>query len=68
MSPMMFEAILLLKVNRRDWDVYSVGRALGRTTGNMSADGSGAAGRMNDDTAGTDDQLEDVNDLDLFYD
>jgi hypothetical protein len=35
MSPTMFEAILLLKVNRCKWDVYSVGRALGQTTGNM---------------------------------
>ena len=30
MSPAVFEAILLLKVNRSEWDVNSVGRAMGR--------------------------------------
>jgi hypothetical protein len=62
----MFEAILLLKVNRCDWDVYPVGRALGRTRGNMSA-GNGDAGRMNDDLAGNNDQFDDIDGLDLFY-
>ena len=67
MSPTMFEAILLLKVNRCEWDVYSVGRALGRTAGSMSA-GNGAASSMNDDLASNDDQFDGIDDLDLFYD
>ena len=29
----VFQAILLLKVNQREWDVYTVGRAMGRSTG-----------------------------------
>ncbi len=37
MSLTMFEAILLLKANCCEWDVYAVARALGRTAGNMSA-------------------------------
>jgi len=32
-SPAVFQAILLLKVNRIEWDVYTVGRAMGRSTG-----------------------------------
>ena len=61
-SPSLFEAILLLKVNRSEWDVYSVGRALGRTTGGSF--GSGAVDSNNSicDAAGND------GDLDLFYD
>jgi hypothetical protein len=31
-SPELFEALILLKVNRSDWDVYSVGQAMGRTS------------------------------------
>jgi hypothetical protein len=30
-SPLLFEALLFLKVNRNLWDAYSVGRAMGRT-------------------------------------
>lgn len=32
-SPAVFEAILLLKVNRSEWDVHSMGRAMGQTIG-----------------------------------
>ena len=32
-SPAVFEAILMLKVNRSEWDVNTMGRAMGRTTG-----------------------------------
>ena len=39
-SPAVFESILLLKVNRKEWDVNSVGRAMGQTTG-MSFGGVG---------------------------
>ena len=63
----MFETILLLKANRCEWDAYSVGRALGRTAGNMSAK-NGAAGSVNDDLAGKDDQFDDIDDVDLIYD
>jgi hypothetical protein len=44
-----------------------MGRALGRTAGNMSA-GNGAAGCMNNDLADNDDQFDGIDDLDLFYD
>ena len=30
-SPLLFEALLFLKVNRNLWDAYSVGKAMGRT-------------------------------------
>jgi hypothetical protein len=39
-SPAVFQAILLLKVNRMEWDVYTVGRAMGRFTGERSSVGS----------------------------
>ena len=32
-SPAVFQATLVLKVNRREWDVYTVGRAMGKSTG-----------------------------------
>ncbi len=32
-SPAVFEAILLLKMNRNEWDVYTVGKAMGISTG-----------------------------------
>lgn len=32
-SPLLFEALLFLKVNRKLWDAYSVGKAMGRTRG-----------------------------------
>jgi hypothetical protein len=40
---------------------------LGRTAGNMSAE-NWAAGSVNNDLAGNDDQFDDIDDLDLFYD
>jgi hypothetical protein len=30
-SPALFEALMLLKVNRALWDVFSVGKAMGKT-------------------------------------
>jgi hypothetical protein len=42
-----------------------VGRALGRTAGNTST-GNGAAGCMNDDLAGNNDQFDGIDDLDLL--
>jgi hypothetical protein len=41
MSPSVFESILLLKVNRTEWDALSVGRSMGKTTG-MSFGGDSA--------------------------
>ena len=70
MSPSLFEAILLLKVNRCEWDIYSVGKALGRTTGNTSVASAAPGGRiLHDDLAGNDDLvvLDDIDDPDLFY-
>ena len=32
-SPAVFEAILLLKVNRTEWEVHTMGGAMGQTTG-----------------------------------
>jgi hypothetical protein len=32
-SPAMFEALLLLKINRSEWNVQTMGRAMGQTTG-----------------------------------
>lgn len=34
-TPNLFEALLLLKVNRGFWNVYSVGQAMGRTTSDV---------------------------------
>jgi hypothetical protein len=34
-TPSLFEALLLLKVNRGFWNVYSVGQAMGRTTSDV---------------------------------
>ena len=33
MSPSVFESILLLKVNRTEWDALSLGRSMRKTTG-----------------------------------
>jgi len=67
-SPSVFEAILLLKVNRSEWDVHTVGKALGRTSGapgfGFGPSSSTANGVCED---GNDDQADD-NDLDIFYD
>jgi hypothetical protein len=35
-SPALFEALLLLKVNKRFWNEYSVGQAMGRSLRNGS--------------------------------
>jgi hypothetical protein len=67
-SPSVFEAILLLKVNRSEWDVHTVGKALGRTSGAPGfgvGPSSSTAGGVCED--GNDDQADD-NDLDIFYD
>jgi hypothetical protein len=61
-SPAVFESILLLKVNRKEWDVSSVGRAMDQTTG-KSFGGVGltsVAGVASSEIADHDD--------DLFYD
>lgn len=56
-SPAVFEAILLLKMNRNEWDVYTVGKAMGRSTGASFVVGGG-------DSVSTGDTPDD---LDLFY-
>ncbi len=62
-SPAVFESIILLKVNRTEWDVYSVGKAMGRTTGVSFSGGDGG---------GEDPPVCDnggaVDDNDLFFD
>ena len=62
-SPAVFETIILLKVNQTEWDVYSVGNAMGRTTGVSFSGRDGGGG----DTPGCDDGGA-VDDNDLFYD
>ncbi len=32
-SPAVFEALLLLKINRSEWNMQTMGRAMGQTTG-----------------------------------
>lgn len=61
-SPAVFEAILLLKVNRSEWNVQSVGKAMGRTTGAQFSADVGVA--VVDDT----NLCDHDDDLDLFYD
>ena len=56
-SPAVFQAILLLKVNRREWDVYTVGKAMGRSTGARFSVGSDGVS-VGEDAA---------DDPDLFY-
>jgi hypothetical protein len=46
-TPSLFEALLLLKVNRSYWNVYSVGKAMGQTI--QGADNEGAASGENED-------------------
>lgn len=60
-SPAVFQAILLLKVNRKEWDVYTVGKAMGRSTGTRFTPAVGGA----DAVSLYEDQVTD--DLDLFY-
>lgn len=63
----VFEAILLLQVNRSEWDVHTMGRAMGRTTGAIINRPGGAS---IDDTASNlnvDVVDEDEEDPDLFY-
>jgi hypothetical protein len=59
-SPAVFESILLLKVNRKEWDVHSVGRAMGQTTG-VSFAGGRAISVVNGEES-----VSDI-DNDLFY-
>ena len=50
-SPAVFQALLLLKVNRKEWDVYTVGKAMGKSTGtrfDVSGDGV-SVGEATDD-------------------
>ena len=61
-SPAVFELILLLKVNRKEWDVSSVGRAMGQTTGKSF----GVVGLTS--VAGVASSEIADNDYDLFYD
>jgi hypothetical protein len=47
-SPAVFQAILLLNVNRTEWDAYTVGRAIGRSTGekfSVGSDGGSVGGK-----------------------
>jgi hypothetical protein len=57
-SPAVFEAILLLKVNRSEWDVHSMGRAMGQTTGTRLTVNADADITIDSDTD---------EDPDLFY-
>jgi hypothetical protein len=43
-SPVVFEAILLLKMNRLEWDVHTMGRAMGWTTGKRFVTAGGGTG------------------------
>ena len=40
-SPATFEAIIPLKMNQLAWDVYTMGRAMGRTAGDSFGTGGG---------------------------
>jgi hypothetical protein len=57
-SPPVFEAIILLKMNRSEWDVYMMGKAMGRL--------NGASANAADNTAAIAGAV-DVDDDDLFY-
>ena len=63
-SPAVFEAILLLKVNRTEWDVHTMGRAMGRTTGAIINRSCGAS---IDNTSSLNVDVDDEEDPDLFY-
>ncbi|KAI2506038.1 hypothetical protein MHU86_8359 [Fragilaria crotonensis] len=57
-SPLLFEALLFLKVNRKLWDAYSVGKAMGRTRGIDDAHPNGNTLHHEDDSSrgGADDE------------
>ncbi len=63
-SPAVFEAILLLKVNRTEWDVHTMGRAMGRTTG---ATINRSCGASIDNASSLNVDVDDEEDPDLFY-
>ncbi len=58
---MVFESILLLKVNRKEWNVHSIGRAMGLTAGARVTLGE-VDGVLGDGVLGDDNQ-----DHDMFY-
>ena len=61
-SPVVFEAILLLKMNRLEWDVHTMGRAMGRTTGERFVTAGGGTGISSMEI-----DADNVEDDDLFY-
>ena len=63
-SPAVFEALLLLKVNRSEWNVQTMGKAMGRTTGTMFTT---SIADTDTTTAGTAGEVDTDEDPDLFY-
>lgn len=63
-SPAVFESILLLKVNRTEWDMNSVGKAMGRTSGVSFPGNDGGRGGADASVCDADE----VDDNDLFND
>ena len=63
-STAVFESILLLKVNCTEWDINSVGKAMGRMSG-LSFPGNDGGGRGADASVC---DADEVDDNDLFYD
>jgi hypothetical protein len=59
----VFEAILLLKMNRLEWDVHTMGRAIGRPTGERFVTAAGGTG-ISSIKIDADNHVEDD---DLFY-
>jgi BED zinc finger len=49
-SPRLFEALLFLKVNRKLWDVYDVGIAMGRSSAAAASRGDHSLGDSDDDS------------------
>ena len=47
-SPKLFEALLLLKVNRNYWNVYSIGKAMGKRGKSDEVDTEDTLGMQND--------------------
>ena len=70
-APVLFEALLFLKVNQNLWDDYSVGKAMGRTRERDERERNGGGGSANDESeysrGGSDDEYgSHVLDEDLF--
>jgi hypothetical protein len=68
-APVLFEALLFLKVNRHLWDAYSVGKAMGRSREREERNEGGSANDDNEyNRGGSDDEYgSHVLDEELLY-